>query len=330
MRHRGATAVGFGARLSHNDDTLLWMAIPGVSAELPLRAKVRVGGKDERGYPTSYDHFECEHPDFLATVGAAEGQPKPTELRIRFPYPTLEECFPSGLERWVQKRDRTGNILTCYTKGDGVAHRLTKGEKDGAGEYIIDPTKGSERLPMPCRAQACPLYGKERTQGCRPKARLNFFLVDDPRVDSVYRLETQSLNTYGPIAAILRQYSDLTKPTFILSAKRVKDGSKHYTLVEIREDTPPTALPGADDGEAAGSAHSAAATAGESTAGPPEPASSPANPSEDLAARALVVILLEQLGQDPRDPAVAEWVKKVGYRAAADALEARLAARGGK
>ena len=158
------------------------MAIPGVSAELPLRAKVRIGGKDSRGYPTSYDHFECDHPDWNLD-GARE-------LLIRFPYPTLEECFPSGLERWVQKRDKSGNILTCYTKGDGTAHRLTKGERDGAGEYIIDPTKGSERLEMPCRAQACPLYGKERTQGCRPKARLNFFIVGDPRVDTVWRLET--------------------------------------------------------------------------------------------------------------------------------------------
>jgi hypothetical protein len=293
------------------------MAIPGVSAELPLRAKIRVGGKDARGYPTSYDHFECDHPDFLAAVGAAEGQPKPVELHIRFPYPTLEECFPSGLERWVQARK--GNILTCYTKGDGTAHRLTKGERDGAGDYIVDPTPGSERLPMPCKAQACPLYGKDRHQGCRPKARLNFFLVGDPRVDSVFRLETQSLNTYGPIAAILKQYADLTKPTFILSAKRVKDGPKHYTLVEIREDTP-TALPGAA-GEPAGSAHSAAGTAGESTAGPPEPASSPANPS----ARDRVIHALAVLGQDAKSPAIGAWVTAVGYEAAADALELRIA-----
>lgn len=294
------------------------MAIPGVSAELPLRAKVRVGGKDSRGYPTSYDHFECDHADFAAHHAHVDGDV--TELHIRFPYPTLEECFPSGLERWVQKRDRTGNILTCYTKGDGTAHRLTKGERDGQGDYIIDPTKGAERLPMPCKAQACPLYGKERHQGCRPKARLNFFLVGDPRVDSVFRLETQSLNTYGPMAAILKQYADLRQHVFVLSAKRVT-GAKTYTLVEIREDTDTPALPGA--GEPAGSAHSAAGQVGESTAGPPEPASSPAGLS-DVAARARVIILLEQLGQDPRSPSVASWVKAVGYERAADLLEQRI------
>lgn len=204
------------------------MAIPGVTPELPLRAKIRVGEKNSSGHPTALDHFICDDPAFAALAGE-----KPKTIRIRFPYATVEECFPSGLEKWMRSRSGT-QILGCYTKGDGIAHRLGK-TRDSAGLIILDPTPGSSRQDMPCAAQACPYYGPGPKEGCRPQARLNFFLDGDSKVDSVFRFETKSLNTYEEIAGVLAQYPDLRGRVFELSAERRKKQTKQFTVVVIRE-----------------------------------------------------------------------------------------------
>lgn len=217
------------------------MAIPGVTPELPLRAKIRVGEKNASGHPTALDHFVCDDPAFETLAGA-----KPKTIRIRFPYKTVEECFPSGLEKWMRSRSGT-QILGCYTKGDGIAHRLGK-TRDSAGLVLLDPTPGSSRQAMPCAAQACPYYGPGPKQGCRPQARLNFFLDGDSVVDSVFRFETKSLNTYEEIAGVLAQYPDLRGRVFELSAERRKKQTKQFTVVVIREVSAAGLTPG--DGSA--------------------------------------------------------------------------------
>lgn len=308
---RAVSACHLRVVLSQFCDTLCGVAIPGITPELPLRAKVRVGAKNAKGYPVSLDHFVSDDTDFPGLAGA-----KPVTLRIRFPYQTVNENFPSGLEKWMKRKNKPGNILGCYTKGDGLAHRLGK-EKSADGLVILDPTPGSERLAMPCAAQACPYYGKEPSKGCRPIARLNFFLVGDPRVDSVWRFETKSLNTYEAISAVLAQYNDLRQHVFLLTARRVKQGTKEFTVVDLAEDTP-TPTPAASGEPAAGTA----AGAGESQAGPPEPASSPADTLD--ADRQRCKEALVSLGQWPPNEATVAWIGACGPTACADALEQRI------
>lgn len=206
------------------------MPVPGLVSELPVLAKVRVGQK-VGGRPTSTDHFVCDDPEFQKLAGA-----KPVVLRVTFPYAGWNEVFPSGLERWV--KGKNSQILTCYTKGDGTAHRLTKGEKAPDGTWKIDPTPGCERRDMPCAAQACVYFGKAKHQGCRPQARLNFQLSDGPR-DSVYRFETKGLHSIEKIQGVLEQYGDLRGITFELSVKMVKKGNKQFPVVSVSELTEP-------------------------------------------------------------------------------------------
>ena len=280
------------------------MAIPGLRAELPVRAKVRVGKKNSSGYPTSLDHFVCDHPAWML------GEPK--EVRIIFPYATVEECFPSGLERWVPKRDKSGSILSCYTKGDGTAHGL--GGRIQNGLTVLDVTQ--PRLDFECRAQGCNLYGKEKGKGCVPKMRLYFNLPDEMQ-DGVWCFETGSVHTYQQISAVLtaveKRFGTLLGSEFTLRAKRIS-GANTYTLVEIDHVKPP-AVPAAGDVE------------GSQTALPG--AGSPSTPSQsEYTPREKVIALLDELGQDPTAPDISSWVRTVGYERAAALLTERLAQRG--
>lgn len=206
------------------------MPVPGLTAELPVKAKVRVGERKQingRMLPTSTDHFVCDDPVFTSIAGE-----EPKSIRVHFAYATWEEAFPSGLERWV--KTKSGQSLTCYTKGDGMAHRLTKGEKAPDGTWKIDPTPGCERRDMPCAAQACVYFGKGKTQGCRPQARLNFQLVGGPK-DSVYRFETKGLHSIEKIQGVLEQYPDLRGREFDLTVTMVKKANHEFPVVTISE-----------------------------------------------------------------------------------------------
>lgn len=261
------------------------MAIPGLKAELPLRAKVRVGDRADNGAPRSLDHFVCDDPSFTALTGAE----KPSTLLVRFPYATAEDVFPTGFEWWM-KAKAGKPILACYTKGDGKAHRITKGEVDEHGQPKFNPTPGSERRPMVCPGRDCPRFGKERDQGCRPQARLNFFLVGDSRVDAVFRFETKAWNTIEQVAAVLDQYPDLRGHVFELYAERRQQGTKKFTVVGVREHVPPLAAP--DVGEL----------------------------------RRAIATELKRLGQYPPADNVKAWIAEKGYEAALAALAKRKAA----
>ena len=198
--------------------------IPGLNAELPLRAKVRVGERDSNGNPRALTHFTCEEPSFYNTV---ESPAK--ALRIRLPYPTLDECFPTSLERWV--KSKAGNpILSCYSKTPGTALRRGN-ERDARGDVVMNPSV-VERLETPCRDRQCEWFGKK---GCGPQGRLNFFLDGDPIRDSVWRLETKSWFAIEQIVAVLRQFPDLRQPLFELYVERRQKGNKKFVVVGIRE-----------------------------------------------------------------------------------------------
>ncbi len=265
------------------------MAIPGLNPELPLRAKVRVGQKNEKGYPMALAHFVCDDPEFHTLAGTA-----PKTLRIRFPYATVEECFPTGLEKWM--RSRAGNpILGCYSKGDGVAHRLGN-ERAENGDVILDPR--GDRNEMPCRDRACPYYGPGDDQGCRPQARLNFFIEGSANRHEVFRWESKSLNSMEAIGAVLGQYPDLRAPLFELYAERRKQGAKQFTVVGIRE------VFLTDDGDVVALA-----------------------PLNDVRpARRAIKALLQEHDAWPMTDEQIEWVKKVGPEKALARLQKKYAA----
>ena len=264
------------------------MPVPGLTPELPLRAKVRIGEKVSgvRQDGTRYeraaatDHFLCPEPDFERIAG-----PRPKTLRIHFPYQGVAQCFPSGLEKWA--RSKTGRpLLLCYTKGDDVAHGLG-GHLDSKGLTQLDPKK--DRQDFPCLAGRCRYYGKKPSEGCRPQARLNFQLVGGAR-DSVYRFETKSINTIESIEAVLAQYGDLRGIDFDLTVQIVKRGAKEFPIVTLAEVASP------------------------SGASPQVVADVPADPGADGEAAAsyggaeFYETRLRALGQWPPSPALVAWI----------------------
>lgn len=270
------------------------MPVPGLTPELPLKAKVRVGQRQEikgKMLPVSTDHFVCEDETFHALAG---DQPK--SLRVHFPYAQWTEVFPSGLERWV--KGQKSQILTCYTKGDGTAHRLTKGLKNPDGTWKMDPTVLADRAikdkrrDMPCAAQKCAYFGKERTQGCRPQARLNFQLVDGPR-DSVYKFETKGLNSIESIQGVLEQYQDLRGIEFEMTVEMVKRGAHEFPIVHLAEVRDPLVPPPA------------------------------AEPHETDAVRRDLVAYLEETDRHPPTSAQVDWIVKVGPTEALRVLKER-------
>lgn len=265
------------------------MAIPGLRPELPLRAKVRIGDRTERGAPRSLDHFVCPDPSFAQLAGD-----RPRELRIRFPYADAAACWSSGLELWLRGRERP--ILGCYTKGDGTAHRI--GRPDDLVGVVLDPkvlgdrSVERKRLPMACPAHECPYFQDEK---CRPVARLNFQIEGGP-VDSVYRFETKSLTTIELLEGVVGQYTDLRTVVFFLYVERRKKQGKEYSIVGLRQ---------------------------AETANPP---ASPATDESVTDWRQECVDLLKQLGSWPPSTATAEWITRHGHEAAATALRKKLEA----
>lgn len=267
------------------------MPVPGIRPELPLRAKVRIGGtvqdtrRDGSKYTraTHHEYFSCPDAEFVRLAGD-----KPKTLTIVFPYKEWTRCWSSGLEKWGRTREGNRPILLCYTKGDGEAHGLGA-TIEGERHVKLDPSK--PRQAIPCPASDCNFYGKGDKQGCRPQARLSFQLPGGPR-DSVFRWETKGLDSIEQIEAVLEQYPDLRGIQFELSVRTERRGNKHFPIVQIRE-------------------------LGGSFAEPPAP--------DETDWRLRCKMLLVELGQWPPSEAVSDWIKEHGYEQAAKALEKKAA-----
>lgn len=283
------------------------MPVPNLTPELPLRAKVRTGEKNERGNPVSRDYFICDDAEFRRLAGE-----QPRVLRVHFPYETAALAFPAGLEKW-QKSSGGGQLLGCYTKGDGVAHRLTKGETNPDGTWKLNPTKGSERREMPCAAQRCVYFGKASNQGCRPQARLNFQLVDGPR-DSVYRFETKGLGSIEQISGVLAQYADLRGLEFELYVEMKKSGAKQFPVVGVREAAHSARVSGVEP--LANGSTSPEAAGGALTTSTPPAVHSPRQALKDY------LIACDSLPWPPT-PKLTEWIKEVGPEEALRRMKAK-------
>lgn len=145
--------------------------------------------------------------------------------------------------------------------------------------------------------------------------RLDFFL-DGGRQDLPLRFETKSFNSIEAILPFLKNLArlgPLSAHTLDLCVRIEKDGDKQYPVVWLE---PRTVVEGdggqteASRAQGDGSAAAAAARDTQDDGSPSDPGSLDVSPSP--TARDQVIALLELLGQDPRDEAVAGWVRQVG------------------
>jgi hypothetical protein len=210
----------------------LGVGIPGLNAKFEVRAKVRIGEKNERNLPTSVDYFVSDDVEFGNLYD--RGSSKPNKLRIVLPHDSVDECFSTGLEWWVKKASATKSTLACYTKGDGTALRKTQmlSEDDvKRGEPV-----GQDRTPIVCRFRDCPIF-KRGKDGCKPMGRLIFFL-EGGRTDQVLELDTKSWNSIERLTAALqgaRIKGPLTGRVFDLSVAFESKGANRFPLLSIQE-----------------------------------------------------------------------------------------------
>lgn len=204
------------------------MAIPGLKPSYDVKAKVRIGKKNEKGYPQSVDYFICDDPEFVSRCPGA-----PKELRIEFPFADAADNFSTGLEYW------RGKQLSCYSKGEEkagetVAYRVNS--LLGEFKVIGDPMgRGKERTPIACPFRSCPNF---EARECKPMGRLQFFLAGENTMrDEVYQLDTKSWNTIEGMEATLAQArGDLRGRTFILTVAMEQKANQRFPVVSLREE----------------------------------------------------------------------------------------------
>lgn len=214
------------------------MAIPGRELDkVDVRAKVRNGRKNAKGFPESVDWFLSDDSEFGKLF---PGQPK--TIRILPAYSTAEQTFATGLEWWK------GELLACYTKDGGrnpVALRVAEMQVQGRTLNLLDaddekrgPLVGNGRQPITCRGDSCPHFGKRaKNKECRPMGRLTFFL-DGGRTDQALGLDTKGWesieNLAGTLAAAERSGS-LIGRAFELSVKYGRKGTSRFPVLSIKE-----------------------------------------------------------------------------------------------
>ena len=215
------------------------MAIPGRKLNsVEIRAKVKVGLKNARGYPQSVDYFVTDDEEVGEHV---------SELRVVFPYPTADECFRTGLEWWV------GKIQACFTneQTDPTAYRIDGLEVKEGGRVKtlswLDPDDelrgekvGKSRQPIKCRADACPHFGDNSgKKECRPSGRLTFF-IEGGRQDMALEFLTHGWFTIERLAGTLaacERSGPLNAPgrSFLLNVVMQRKGDNRFPVVSIKE-----------------------------------------------------------------------------------------------
>lgn len=209
------------------------MAIPGRKLDqLDARAKVKIGEKNSGGRGAkSLDHFISDDRTFLELVG-----PAPKTLRLTLPYPTADENFSTGLERWLAKRGGGGNVLTCYTKDGGprpVALRFTDFVQ-GWDEVLGEPR--GNRTPVLCKADGCAFF-KDKT--CKPMGRLQFFLDGDTNTQPL-QIDTKGWNSIENLSGYLKgaqRSGPLNAPgrVFELSVAYTRTAAGRFPVLSIEE-----------------------------------------------------------------------------------------------
>ena len=202
------------------------MGVPGMKADLPVRAKVRVGikGRSASGkeFPKAVDYFVSDDPEFHAKLLA-----EPRVLRIRFPHEAPDDNFSTGMEYWRK------NQLACYTKDSGsdpIALRVPSlvTEKD---VLRGDPIK-SGRQPISCPFRSCEFF---KSKVCKPMGRLVFFIEGFDPAAGVWQLDTKSWNNLESLTGFLSLQGDPRGRLFDLSVAFEQRGRDRFPLLSITE-----------------------------------------------------------------------------------------------
>lgn len=202
------------------------MGVPGMKAKLEVRAKVRTGVK-RNGKPVSVDYFLSEDPELAQLFGE-----KPSTIRIRFPFASVEDSFSTGLEWWVKRRSDNKSQLACYTKDASERPVALRMEAYGTeGFEVLGEKRGANRIPILCQARECPILKDGR---CKPMGRFVFFL-DGGRTDRVLELDTKSWNTIERVEPVLAAAGDLRGRVWELSVAFESKGEKRFPVISIQE-----------------------------------------------------------------------------------------------
>jgi hypothetical protein len=198
--------------------------------KLEARAKIRVGKKTERGYPTSTDYFlSPDDPELEQLFGS-----QPKAIRIRFPHADPAHVWSDGLEWWVKKRDANAKpILACYTKGEGdppIALRVASFHTEGQHVTAGSP-RSSGRQPIICTFRECPQF-KLGLKGCRPVGRLQFFLHGG-RTDQPLSFETKSWETIENVNRAFYNAGDVSAHVFELTVAFEQRRDKRFPVVNL-------------------------------------------------------------------------------------------------
>lgn len=141
--------------------------IPDLRVEVPIRAKVRTGIKDSRGYPKATGQFHSTDADFQQALEGA------TSLTVRFPFTTADECLRTSLELWQ------GSTLKCWCNDTHTAHR-----RDMQGNWAT----------AECGYTECKQWTNGKGNGCGAVGRLRF-IIPELHPNAVWQLDTKSWNT---------------------------------------------------------------------------------------------------------------------------------------
>jgi hypothetical protein len=185
-----------------------------------VRGKVKVGEKNDRGFPTSTDHFVCDDSEFRELYGDTD------RIRVMLPYPEAEQCFVQTLEAWK------GSVLACRSNDGQRAYRKTDEDVgDGTERFVID----ADPVPITCLHRDCPWFQQEKN-GCKNMGRLRFFLADGTNRSSVLEFGTKGYGSIEGIAATVQmgaRLGDLTLATGWLSVEMVSKGRKNFPVVRL-------------------------------------------------------------------------------------------------
>jgi hypothetical protein len=140
-------------------------------------------------FPTQADHFVLtDAPGVTDTLG----NPKPTELRIYFPFDEIGQVFPAYHQHWV------ASSLICRGDGEHILYAINpqSGEtiiRDGQALTDFSTKEGEFKKGqyMPCPGMDHDTYS--RCQHCKPNAILIVLLRDVPRL-AYYQIATASIH----------------------------------------------------------------------------------------------------------------------------------------
>ena len=150
--------------------------------------RIRLGRKDEKGYPQDLDHFVIP-AEYQKVLGD-----RPQELKIMLAHPTLEENFDTGAAIW----NKNGSKM-CWTRDDVTAQRYElvnpQGGQDGPRQWVT----------IPCPNLAC----EYRQSGRCTASGLFRFMVPETQTPGIFDLSIKSTVGIQNLYSVLDQLKQM-------------------------------------------------------------------------------------------------------------------------